>query len=66
MIKLLFRFSSLRNQLQVIFEQDGTPPHWGLQVRQFLNDIFPEKWIGLDDPIPWPPRFPDITLLDFA
>ena len=87
MIKLLVRFSSLRNQLQlkfyrdllteyvspqleqyqplVSFQQDGAPPHWGLAVRQFLNDTFPERWIGRDGPIPWPPRSPDITPLDF-
>ena len=49
----------------VIFQQDGAPPHWGLAVCQFLNDTFPERWIGHDDPIPWPPRFSDITPLDF-
>ena len=30
-----------------------------------MNDTFPEKWIGRDGPIPWPPRFSDITPLDF-
>ena len=49
----------------VIFQQDGAPPHWGLVVRQFLNDTFPERWIERDGPIPWPPRLPDITPLDF-
>ena len=52
-------------QLQVVFQQDGAPPLWGLQVRQFLNDTFPDKWIGRDSPILWPPRSPDITPLDF-
>ena len=37
-------------QPQVIFQQDGAPPHWGLQVRQFLNDTIPERWIGRDGP----------------
>ena len=46
-------------------QQDGAPPHWGLAVRPFLNDTFPERWIGRGGPIPWPPRFPDITPLDF-
>ena len=32
-------------QPQVIFQQDGAPPHWGLEVCQFLNDAFPERWI---------------------
>ncbi|EFN77955.1 hypothetical protein EAI_14386, partial [Harpegnathos saltator] len=26
----------------VWFQQDGAPPHFGLQVRQFLNDTFPK------------------------
>ena len=52
-------------QPQVIFQQDGAPRHWGLEVRQFLNDTFPERWIGRDAPIPWPPRSPNITPLDF-
>ena len=30
-----------------------------------MNDTFPERWIGRDGPIPWPPRFPDITPFDF-
>ena len=59
--------SPQREQCQplVIFQQDGAPPHWGLAVRQFLNDTFPEKWIGRDGPIPWPPCSPDITPLVF-
>ena len=52
-------------QPQVVFQQAGAPPHWGLQVRQFLNDPFPERWIGRDGPIPWPPSSPDITSLEF-
>ena len=52
-------------QPPVIFQQDGAPSHWGLEVRQFLNDTFPERWIGRDGPIPWPPRSPNITPLDF-
>ena len=34
-------------QPQVIFQQDGAPPHWGLAVRQLLNDTFPERWIDV-------------------
>ncbi|EFN77196.1 hypothetical protein EAI_02729, partial [Harpegnathos saltator] len=29
----------------VWFQQYGVPPHFGLQVRQFLN-IFSERWFG--------------------
>ena len=52
-------------QPRVVFQQDGAPPHWGLIVRDFLNETFPNRWIGRNGPAPWPPRSPDITPLDF-
>ena len=27
--------------------------------------MFPNRWIGRDGPISWPPRSPDVTPLDF-
>ena len=47
------------------FQQDGAPPHWGLEVRAFLNANFPGRWIGRDGPILWAARSPDLTPLDF-
>ena len=52
-------------QRTIIFEQDGVSPHWGLHVSEFLNETFPDRWIGRNRPIPSPPRSPDITPLDF-
>src|SRR5207253_8482615 len=52
-------------QPNIIFQQDGAPPHWGLIVRATLDAHFPDRWIGRDGPIAWPPRSPDITPLDF-
>ncbi|KFM68034.1 hypothetical protein X975_05352, partial [Stegodyphus mimosarum] len=46
-------------------QQDGAPPHWGTIVRSSLNDHFTGRGIGRGGPIPWPPRSPDITPLDF-
>ncbi|KFM77029.1 Transposable element Tc1 transposase, partial [Stegodyphus mimosarum] len=40
-------------------------PHWGTIVRSSLNDHFIGRWIGRGGPIPWPPRSPDISPLDF-
>ncbi|GBM70919.1 hypothetical protein AVEN_263592-1 [Araneus ventricosus] len=34
-------------------------------VRDFLDENFPDRWCGRGEPIPWPPRSPDITPLDF-
>ena len=49
----------------VYFQQDRAPPYWSFIVRDFLNDQFPERWIGRGGPISWPPRSPDLTPLDF-
>jgi hypothetical protein len=64
----LFAVSQVAHlQPNVFFQQGGAPPHWGLTVRKYLNKTFPNRWIGRgrDGPIPWPPRSPDITPLDF-
>ena len=53
-----------------IFQQDGAPPHWSLNVRQYLNATLHTKWIGRagnDDCVllHWPPRSPNLTPCDF-
>ena len=47
------------------WQQDGATPHFHRQVREYLNNIFPAKWIGRNGTIFWPPRSPDITPMDF-
>lgn len=37
----------------------------GLAVRSHLNRSFPHRWIGRGEPVPWPPRSPDLSSLDF-
>ena len=49
----------------VTFQQDGAPIHYGIQVRQYLNQILPDAWIGRHGLVKWPSRSPDFTLLDF-
>ena len=56
---------SRRQKRTLTFQQDGAPPHWGLEVRHFLNEQFPNRWIGRDGPIHWAARSPDLTPLDF-
>jgi len=34
-------------------------------VRDYLNEFFPNRWLGRGGPIPWPPWSPDLTLLDY-
>ena len=69
-LDLLTEYVSVTPQLEqyqslIIFQQGGAPPHWSLAVGQFLNDTFSERQIGRNGPIPWLPRFPDITPSDF-
>lgn len=47
------------------FMQDGAPPHYLLNVRQHLNEVYGEKWIGRGGPVSWPPRSPDLNPLDY-
>jgi hypothetical protein len=55
----------------VVFMQDGAPPHFKIEVREWLNKIFSKRWIGrkgsvkVPTPIIWPPYSPDITPCDF-
>ena len=49
----------------VYFQQDGTPPHYALAVRDWLDENFPGRWIGRRGPLEWPPRSPDLTPPDF-
>jgi hypothetical protein len=36
-----------------------------VQIRDCLDATFPNRWLGRDGPIAWPPRSPDITPLHF-
>lgn len=47
------------------YQHDGAPPHVTLDVRQWLNEAFGDRWIGRFGPHHWPPRSPDLTPLDF-
>ncbi|KAJ8963159.1 hypothetical protein NQ318_018624 [Aromia moschata] len=54
-----------RYRTTMFFQQDGCPAHYAVTVRNWLNSEFNEHWIGRDGPILWPPRSPDLTILDF-
>ncbi|CAF3419729.1 unnamed protein product [Rotaria sp. Silwood2] len=58
-VKKLHKFRS------IIFQQDGAPPHFSIDVRRFLDNHFPDRWIGRGSSIRWGPRSPDLTPLDF-
>jgi hypothetical protein len=50
---------------QFYFQQDGAPPRYHRDVRAYLDDILPGRWIGQRGAVEFPPRSPDLTRLDF-
>ncbi|XP_025154562.1 uncharacterized protein LOC112588531 [Harpegnathos saltator] len=55
----------LQARAELIFQHDGTPAHFSRQVPDALDTRFPERWIGQGGPITWPPRSPDLNVLDY-
>lgn len=47
-------------------QHDGAPAHYGIEVRNYLNNNYPGRWIGRgSQTLAWPARSPDLTPLDF-
>lgn len=57
--------SQWENIDDLIFMQDGAPPHFALTVREWLDQRFPGRWLGRRGPHEWPARSPDLTPCDF-
>lgn len=53
----------LRNQMW--YMHDGAPAHFSAAVREYLNNVYPDRWVGRGGPQPWPARSPDLNSLDF-
>lgn len=53
------------NRNDLWLQQDGAPPHYAVLVRNYLDNVFANRWIGRRGSIEWPPRSPDLTPLDF-
>lgn len=64
-LPILLEDVSLVARAQMWFMHDGAPAHYARCTRAFLNDMYPDKWIGRGGPRAWPPRSPDLTPLDF-
>jgi hypothetical protein len=64
-LPLLLEEAPLAKRMRMVFQHDGTPAHYSRLVTH-LNLTFPERWIGRDGHVQWPPRSPDFTPLDFC
>ncbi|GBM12648.1 hypothetical protein AVEN_46138-1 [Araneus ventricosus] len=47
------------------FHHDRAPAHFSTDVRNYLNATFGARWIGSGGLVPWPPRSPDLSSLDY-
>lgn len=54
-----------RRRGRMYLQMDGCPAHYGREVRRFLNENYPNRWIGRGGPVGWPARSPDLTPLDY-
>ena len=41
-----FFIPEVRKMRSIVFQQDGAPPHFAADVRRFLDETFPGRWIG--------------------
>ncbi|GFU53978.1 uncharacterized protein TNCV_5057011 [Trichonephila clavipes] len=46
------------------FQHDGAPAHFSRNVRNHLDTVYGQHWIGRGGPVTWPPRSPDISCSD--
>lgn len=49
----------------IYFQQNGAPGYYSHVIRPFLENNFPQRWIGTNGAVRWPPRSPDLSVLDF-
>lgn len=49
----------------IIFQHDGCPAHFQVQVRQYLDQQYAGRWFGRGGPVEWPPRSPDMNVCDY-
>jgi hypothetical protein len=47
------------------FQHDGAGAHYVVAVREWLDEKFPDRWIGRRGPFECPARSPDLTTCDF-
>ena len=55
----------LNLRYQMYFMHDGAPAHFSVIARQYLDTVYPNRWIGRGGAQPWPPRSPDLNSLVF-
>ena len=50
---------ALQSRIHLLITHADAPPHFLLTVQEFLNNVFPERWIGQSGLTAWPDRSTD-------
>jgi len=64
-LSILPAIRALYENSEVFCQQDGAPLHYHRDARFFLDENLQGHWIGRRGTFEFPPRSPDLTLLDF-
>ena len=62
---LLNQVLAPEQQEEIIYMHDGAPAHYMGEVRNYLNEVYPDRRIGREGPTARPPRSPDFNPLDY-
>lgn len=51
----------------MFYLHDGAPAHYSIMIKKWLNDNYSGRWIGsgVDASNGWPPKSPDLNVMDF-
>lgn len=55
----------LAEHRNIFYQHDGAPPHNAYLVNNYLQETFYDQWIASNGPFLWPPRSPDLSVLDY-
>lgn len=64
-LPILLEDVNLELRRNMFLQLDGCPAHFAINVREHLDAEYTDRWIGRGSLFPWPPRSPDLTVLDF-
>ena len=56
----------LDERVHIWYLHNRASPHFVRAVTEWLNNDFPNQWVGRNDLVAWPPRSPDLSPCDFC
>ena len=57
---------ALGQRVRMWYLHDGAPPHFARPITEWLNNHFPNQWVGRNGPVTWSSRSLDLNPCDFC